>query len=82
MNFSPKFSSTINFLRHVYLVRYIFILSNRLRELGKLVFEKDGNTPICNEILYGRAGYLYSLLLVKKYVPDIEEDGIIKQVKS
>lgn len=57
------------------------ILINRLFELGKLVFEEDGNTP--NEILYGRAGYLYSLLSIKKHVtdlPDLCEDKLIKQV--
>lgn len=45
-----------------------------------MVFEEDGSSPVCNEILYGRAGYLYSLLLVKKFVPDVKEDTFIKQV--
>lgn len=45
-----------------------------------MVFEKDSRTPVCNEILYGRAGYLYSILLVKKFVSDVTEDTFIKQV--
>ncbi|XP_037037407.1 lanC-like protein 2 [Bradysia coprophila] len=52
----------------------------KLLELGNMVFEKDGSTPICNEILYGRAGYLYSLLLVRKLVSQYNDDTITKRV--
>lgn len=54
---------------------------DRLLELGKMVFEKDGSSPVCNEILYGRAGYLYSLLLVRNVVSDVKEDSFIKEVR-
>ncbi|KAJ6643463.1 Adenosine deaminase-like protein [Pseudolycoriella hygida] len=53
---------------------------NMLLELGEMVFRTDDGHTIWNEILYGRAGYLYSLLLVRKYVPDVTDDSFIKKV--
>lgn len=46
-----------------------------------MVFEKDGSSPVCNEILYGRAGYLYSLLYVQNAVSDVKKDIFIKEVR-
>lgn len=45
-----------------------------------MVFEKDGSAPIWNEILYGRAGYLYSVLLVQKLVPQFKDESFVKRV--
>lgn len=50
---------------------------NNLINLSSWSSEKD----ICNEVLYGRAGYLYSLLLLKQTIDkDIIPDSIVEEI--
>ncbi|CAH1155928.1 unnamed protein product [Phaedon cochleariae] len=55
------------------------ILIERLKELGKCVL--DMNSDIPDEYLYGRAGYLYSILYVNKNVhPQPFDDNFIRMI--
>lgn len=41
----------------------------------------DHKSDLPSEYLYGRAGYIYSLLFVNKYIkPSPIDDGLIRQV--
>lgn len=47
--------------------------------LGMLNEVLKPDTALSNELLYGRVGYLYSLLFLQKYFPEISND-ILRQV--
>lgn len=55
---------------------------SRLLRFSKYCFAHGSSSPP-DELLYGRAGYLYALLLVRKYIPnDIIKDPFIKEVST
>lgn len=59
----------------------LFIILFKLRVIGLLKLALDTKMP--DELLYGRAGYLYSLLLLKKIGwEDPERDRLIRQVTN
>ena len=51
---------------------------SRLLGLMPRVASLDSNLP--DELLYGRVGYLYSLMFVNKYIPGIVPNDFFKQV--
>ncbi|XP_065206559.1 lanC-like protein 2 isoform X2 [Planococcus citri] len=52
----------------------------KLLRFSKYCFA-SGRSPPPDELLYGRAGYLYALLLVRKHIPnDLIKDCFIKEV--
>ena len=54
-------------------------MNRRLKNLSLNVLNEKSDMP--DELLYGRAGYLYSLLFVNQHIgPGIIEDDLIKQV--
>lgn len=56
-------------------------LCRRLLQLQRAVLSPDADVP--DELLYGRAGYLYALLYVNKELgADAVDEGTVAKVRS